>query len=99
MPALQPTALSEEGDPVATETTNVLETEIQAYDKKLRELEKVYPGKFVVFKGEEFIGAWDTLNAAAAEAVARFGRGPYLIRQVGAPPPTLPASVLFRQLA
>lgn len=84
---------------MATETTNALETEIKAYEKKLPELEKAYPGKFVVFKGEEFVGAWDTLNAAAAEAVARFGRGPYLIRQVGAPPPTLPASVLFRQRA
>ncbi|PYR22296.1 MAG: hypothetical protein DMF95_30970 [Acidobacteria bacterium] len=83
----------------ADTTSNVLGTEIQAYEKKLPELEKVYPGKFVVFKGEEFIGAWDTLNAAAAEAVARFGRGPYLIRQVGAPAPTLPASVLFRQRA
>ena len=84
---------------MATDTTNALEAEIKAYEKKLLELEKVYSGKFVVFKGEEFVGAWDTLNAAAAEAVARFGRGPYLIRQVGAPPPTLPASVLFRQRA
>ena len=82
---------------MATETTtNALEIEIQAYERKLPELGKAYPGKFVVFKGEEFVGAWDTLNAAAGEAVARFGRGPYLIRQVGAPPPTLPASVLFR---
>jgi len=81
----------------ADTASNALETEIQAYEKRLPELAKVYLGKFVVFKGEEFIGAWDTLNAAAAEAVARFGRGPYLIRQVGAPRPTLPASVLFRR--
>jgi hypothetical protein len=83
----------------ATETKNPLEPEIQAYEKQLSELERTYQGKFVVFKGEEFIGAWDTLNAAAAEAVARFGRGPYLIRQVGAPAPKLPASVLFRNRA
>lgn len=74
-----------------------LEVEIKAYEKRLPELEQTYPGKFVVFHKEELIGAWDTLNAAAAGAVARFGRGPYLIRQVGAPRPTLPASVLFRQ--
>jgi hypothetical protein len=83
----------------ATETINPLEIEIRAYETKLPELEKTYPNKFVVFSGEEFFGAWDTLNAAAAAAVARFGRGPYLIRQVGAPPSTLPASVLFRQRA
>jgi len=86
-------------DPVATQTANPLKTEIQAYEKRLPELQKTYPDKFVIFKGEELVGAWDTLNAAAAEAVARFGRGPYLIRQVGARPLTLPASVLFRQRA
>jgi hypothetical protein len=80
-------------------TNHPLETEIQAYEKQRPELEKSYSGKFVVFKGVQFVGAWDTINAAASEAVARFGRGPYLIRQVGVPPPTLPASVLFRHQA
>jgi hypothetical protein len=73
-----------------------LETEIAAFEAQREELEKHYTGKFVVFHGDEFIGAFDTLNNAAAEAVRRFGRGPYLIRQIGAPPVTLPASVLYR---
>ena len=55
---------------MATEAMNQLEIEIQAYEKKRPELEKAYAGKFVIFKGEDFIGAWDTLNAAAVEAVA-----------------------------
>jgi hypothetical protein len=76
-----------------------LTIEIAAYEQQQAELERLYPGKFVVFKGQDMIGAWDTLNAAAGEAAARFGRGPYLIRQVGAPRPTLPASVLFRHQA
>jgi hypothetical protein len=84
---------------MANEQDSPLRLEIGAYERMLPELEKNYPGKFVVFKGEEFVGAWDTLNAAGSAAVARFGRGPYLIRQVGAPRPTLPASVLFRQRA
>lgn len=75
---------------------NPLKREISAFERRRLELEKAHPGKFVVFKDGDFIGAWDTLDAAAAEAVRRFGRGPYLIRQVGAPLPTLPASVLFR---
>jgi hypothetical protein len=87
------------GGSMATDATNLLSTEIQAYEEKLPELEKTYLGKFVVFKGADFVGAWDTLDTAGAEAVARFGRGPYLIRQVGAPRLTLPASVLFRHRA
>ena len=76
---------------------NQLATEIEAFEAQRAELEKTYMGKFVVFKGAELVGAWDTFDAAATEAVSRFGRGPYLIRQVGAPPLTLPASVLFRR--
>lgn len=82
-----------------TDPQNPLAVEIAAYESQRAELERLYPNKFVVFKGAQFIGAWDTLNAAGAAAVAQFGRGPYLIRQVGAPAPTLPASVLFRNLA
>ena len=75
-----------------------LETEIKAYEARLEELEKQHKGKFVVFHGEDLIGVYDTVDAAAEEAVRRFGRGPYLIRQVGAPPPTLPASVMYRPI-
>jgi len=78
------------------ETHHPLETEIRAFEAQRRELERTYAGKFVVFKGGELFGAWDTLDAAAQAAVLRFGRGPYLIRQVGAPAATLPASVLFK---
>ncbi len=72
-----------------------LETEIKAYEAKRAELEAQHMGKYVVFHGEELIGVYDTLDLAAAEAVRLFGRGPYLIRRVGAPPLTLPASVLY----
>jgi hypothetical protein len=73
-----------------------LEVEFGAYEARRAELEAHHRGKFVVFHGEEFVGAYDTLDAAATEAVRRFGRGPYLIRQVGAPPMVLPASVMLR---
>ncbi|MDE2134277.1 MAG: hypothetical protein KGM97_01270 [Alphaproteobacteria bacterium] len=84
---------------MAQKQIHPLDTEIRAFDQKREELERTYPNKFVVFKGDLFVGAWDTLDAAAAEAVRRYGRGPYLIRQVGAPPPAVPASVLFHNLA
>lgn len=76
-----------------------LETEIHAFEGRKKELEQYYLGKFVVFRGQELIGAFDSFNAAAAEAVRRFGRGPYLIRQVGAPPVALPASLMCRSVA
>jgi hypothetical protein len=70
-----------------------LETEIRAYEAKREELERHHKGKFVVFHGEEFVGAFDDFDKAAAEAVRRFGRGPYLIRQVGATVPPISASL------
>lgn len=46
--------------------------------------------------GERLVGTCDSFEAAAEDAVERFGRGPYPIRRVGAPPVTLPASVPYR---
>lgn len=71
-----------------------LETEIRAYDAKREELERLYNGKWVVFRGEEMVGAFDSLDVAAEEAIRRFGRGPYLIRQVGEPSNVLPPSLI-----
>lgn len=73
-----------------------LETEIAAYEARKSDLEQHHHGKWVVFHEGEFVGAFDTLANAAAAAAQRFGYGPYLIRQVGAAPITLPASVLYR---
>lgn len=73
-----------------------LETEIRAYEAKLKELERHYKGKFVIFHGEDFVGAFDTFDAAAAEAIRLFGHGPYLIRQVGIEVPPISASLAAR---
>ena len=45
--------------------------------------------------GQELIGNYASFEDAAQDAVAKFGRGPYLIRQVGAASVTLPASVMY----
>lgn len=73
-----------------------LDVEIATYDRLRVELEEHHLGKWVVIRGDELIGTFDNLENAASEAVRRFGRGPYLIRQVGAPDVRLPASVAFR---
>jgi len=72
-----------------------IDTEIAAYDKLRADLEANHMGKWVLVRDEKLEGMYDSFDAAAVDAVRRFGRGPYLIRQVGAPPITLPASVLF----
>ena len=74
----------------------VLSREIAAYEGMRDWLETDYFGKWVVVYDEELVGTYETFSDAAHVAVRRFGRGPYLIRQIGAPPITLPASIQYR---
>lgn len=77
---------------------STLTQEITAYEGKRNELEADHPGKWVVFHDQDLVGVYDSFEEAATDAVQRFGHGPYLIREVGAPPITLPASVLYRRV-
>jgi hypothetical protein len=72
-----------------------LDREIAAFDAMRGELESHSLGKWVVFYDQKLIGLFESFEAAAEEAVKNFGSGPYLIRQVGEPPVTLPASVMY----
>lgn len=72
-----------------------LEQEISAFERQRESLEQHHMGKFVVFMDERLAGSFDSFDSAATFAVQRFGRGPFLIRQVGAPPAHLPASLLY----
>jgi hypothetical protein len=73
-----------------------LDVEISAYETMRERLEAENMGKWVLMHGSELVGVYASFDAAAEEAVKRFGSGPYLIRQVGAPPITLPASVMYQ---
>jgi hypothetical protein len=73
-----------------------IDTEIAAYEKLREGLEATSMGKWVLIRDGQLIGTFENFDGAATEAVAKFGRGPYLIRQVGAPPIVLPASVAYR---
>jgi hypothetical protein len=72
-----------------------IKDDIAAYDAMRAVLEADHTGKWVLLHERELISIYPSFEAAAEEAVSRFGRGPYLIRQVGAPPLTLPASVMY----
>ena len=74
-----------------------LDIELAAYRAQLSDLKNRFFGKWVLFRGPERVGIFEAFEAAAAEAVKRFGRGPYLIREIGAPPVALPICVVQRR--
>ncbi len=73
-----------------------LSEEIAAYESMRGDLETKHFGKWVVVHDRTLTGVYDSFESAAENAVKMFGRGPYLIRQIGMPPLTLPASVMYR---
>ena len=73
-----------------------IDKDIAVFKKMQTELEAHHKGKWVVIRSGELINVFDSFEVAASEAVARFGRGPYLIRQVGAVDFVMPASVMYR---
>ena len=71
-----------------------LSVQIATYENLQSTLEADHFSKWVVMYDEELIGTYETFEEAADDAVGKFGRGPYLIRQVGEPtllpmPPSL----------
>ena len=72
-----------------------LDEEIAAYEAMKGDLEADSIGKWALFHEQALEGLYDSFEDAAEDAVRQFGRGPYLIRQIGAPPLTLPASVMY----
>ena len=80
-----------------TKTPRTLDYNIRTFDNMSDELNQHHAGKFVLVYDGNFIASYDNFDNAAKEAVKRFGRGPYLIRQVGAPTGMpMPASVAYK---
>jgi len=77
---------------------DTLDAEIEAYDAMRGSLEAKHTGKWVLFKDRKLIELYPSFEAAAQSAVRLYGRGPYLIRQVGAQPLVLPASVMYQPI-
>jgi hypothetical protein len=74
-----------------------IQDEIGAFEKMRPSLEAEHLGRWVLIHERKLIGVYDSFEVAADEAVVRFGSGPFLIRQVGAPPITLPVSVMYHR--
>lgn len=60
----------------------VLKQELETYEQLRAGLEAKYTDEWVVVHGDELVGVYQDFKDAACEAGRRFGRGPYLIRQV-----------------
>lgn len=60
----------------------MLELERKYFSDHRAELLARYPGKFVLIKGEEIVGTYNTIEEALAEGARRFGLDPFLVRQV-----------------
>jgi hypothetical protein len=78
----------------ATRPTSI-DDEIAAYDSMKADIEAKYFGKWIIIFEGKVIGAYDSFDKAATDAAKKYGRGPYLIRQVGGQPTALPASVAY----
>lgn len=63
---------------------------IAAYDARRGELEDKHPGKWAVFHNCELVGLYDAFNDAARDALRKFERDSYLIRQIGVKQVVLP---------
>jgi hypothetical protein len=74
---------------------HTLDDEIAAYQTMKPDLEAHHFGKWAVIKHGALVGAFTDFQDAAAEAVRRFGRGPYLIREIGSPPVVVRAPMVF----
>jgi hypothetical protein len=72
-----------------------LQDDIAAFNLMRVELETHHLGKWALVHDRELIAVFDEFDNAAIEAVRQFGRGPYLIRQIGTAPITLSAATLY----
>ncbi|MCY4498405.1 MAG: hypothetical protein OXC14_14090 [Rhodospirillaceae bacterium] len=73
-----------------------LKKEIAAYQLIRDDLEAEHNGEWALVHDEHLVGTYESFALAADDATQRFGRGPYLIREIGAGPRVLPVSVLYR---
>lgn len=64
----------------------VLDKEYAVFNDLKERLEAKHHLEWVVIHQDEFVGVFKQFEDAADVAVRRFGRGPYLITQIGAPP-------------
>jgi hypothetical protein len=74
-----------------------IQDEIRAYEAIQAKLEAEHLGEWVLMRDQKLIGLFPSFEQAAAEGLRLFGRGAYLVREIGAEPIRLPVSVIHHQ--
>jgi hypothetical protein len=59
----------------------MLEKELEYFAQHQEEYQRLYPGKFVVIKGNEFAGAFNTVDEAVQVGARTYGLTSFLVRQ------------------
>ena len=59
-----------------------LETEIRFFEAHRKEWLKHYRDKWVLVKGTDLVGVFDSYEAAYEQGVAKYGTEPFLVKQV-----------------
>ena len=72
-----------------------LDKEQAAYEAQREELERDRKGDWVIFHDEKLIGIYEDFQDAAQDALDKYGLGPYLIKQIGVPAPTVRPFLLY----
>lgn len=60
----------------------ILRQGIATYEEVLPALLETHRNRFVLIKGDEVVGVFESDEAALRHAAARFGLGPYLVRRI-----------------
>ncbi len=68
--------------PECQEQPDVLECELRTYAQHKDSLLAKSPGKFVLIKGDEVVGAYESEMDAIAQGYDRFGNVPFLVKRV-----------------
>jgi hypothetical protein len=76
---------------------STIKDEIAAFEQMQSKLEAEHFGRWVLIHDRELVRVYESFEGAANDAVDRFGSDPFLIRQVGAAPVTLPVSVMYHR--
>lgn len=84
--------------PASNPNTNMLLAETDLYKQRMEQFVQEHNREWVVIHKKEIAGFYQDFQEAAANAIQRFGRGPYLIKQIGAPQTSMPQSVFTRPM-
>ncbi len=61
---------------------NLLDEELQTYEKNKEELIKENEGKYVLIKGSKIINIFESEKDALKEGIEKFGNTPFLVKKI-----------------